>query len=120
MPELNDLFAEEAELVVANDGRPFTIRYRPGCWPVRWHVRVAEQQLPYAEVVERLALVLTGWDLTHAGAPLPCDAEALWSLPRRAIAAIYNGIFFAEMGMTPDEGDDAGKVERGGRPGTRS
>ena len=111
MSEFRDIFAKRAELQLENDGRPWRVVYDPSRWAVAWHVRVAEEALGYAEVIDRLARVLVEWDLEVDGDPLPCDEESLWLFPRDVIGHLYNRIFWAEMGPTLQGEGQAGKAD---------
>lgn len=118
MSEFRDIFAERVELEIPNDGRPWRIVYDPSRWPVAWHVRAEETQLTYSEIVGRLAQLLLAWDLTLDGKPLPCDEEALWAMPRRAVTDVYNHIYMAEMGAIADDGAEGKAEESPAQDGT--
>lgn len=44
-------------------------------------------------LVEQLAILLTRWDITHEGQPLPVTAETLAALEYEALAAIRDAIY---------------------------
>ena len=96
--ELEEIESETAEAEATIGDRKLKLTYRPNCWTPKLEeeaMNIQQGQQAGPMLITMLSNVLSSWELTRNGAPVPVTPEALATVPMRILTAALDGIAVA-------------------------